>query len=327
MSLWGKYDAKSASGTGTIAVYAANATAIGASSANLADNFEVGDFLYVGKNNYVFTAISNNTTATVRSANASVDMASAQANGDYVVSEKPLFVPFSESLDSVSRNGVANAIYGVSTAEMTGTEGGIDSITVTAAGAGFTSRPTITFTGDGTGATATAVGIVATIAIGDTAGTGYANGDTITVTGGTGTSATATVTTGANDTIPASLTLVNAGAYTALPSLDEAATTNDGSGDDALTVDLTIGMGAVTVTAAGNNYTTPAVTIGGNTASTGTTLTITKQTSFGGQFAHAGWVRKTVGTGGRAGRVHYETLVAMSSINGDAEDDTVGLPE
>ena len=35
---------------------------------------------------------------------------------------------------------------------------------------------------------------------------------------------------------------------------------------------------------------------------------------------HVGWVKRTVGTGGRAGRVHYETLVAASSITGDAED-------
>jgi hypothetical protein len=39
--------------------------------------------------------------------------------------------------------------------------------------------------------------------------------------------------------------------------------------------------------------------------------------------AHAGWVVRRVGTGGRAGRVHYETLVAMGSLGGDgnaAED-------
>ena len=35
---------------------------------------------------------------------------------------------------------------------------------------------------------------------------------------------------------------------------------------------------------------------------------------------HVGWVKKTIGTGGRAGRVQYETLVAASSITGDAED-------
>ena len=38
------------------------------------------------------------------------------------------------------------------------------------------------------------------------------------------------------------------------------------------------------------------------------------------ELAHTGWVKKTVGSGGRAGRVHYETLVAASSISGDAED-------
>ncbi len=37
---------------------------------------------------------------------------------------------------------------------------------------------------------------------------------------------------------------------------------------------------------------------------------------------HAGWVRRTAGTGGRAGRVMHEVLVASSSISGDAADDT-----
>ena len=38
------------------------------------------------------------------------------------------------------------------------------------------------------------------------------------------------------------------------------------------------------------------------------------------EISHIGWVKKTIGTGGRAGRVFYETLVAASSITGDAED-------
>lgn len=38
--------------------------------------------------------------------------------------------------------------------------------------------------------------------------------------------------------------------------------------------------------------------------------------------AHAGWNLKTEGSGGRAGRVHIETLVAMRSMTGDAEDIT-----
>ncbi|CAB4162252.1 hypothetical protein UFOVP787_24 [uncultured Caudovirales phage] len=54
--------------------------------------------------------------------------------------------------------------------------------------------------------------------------------------------------------------------------------------------------------------------------------------------SHAGWVLRTEGTGGRAGRVHYETLVAMGSLGAqtaaygtpasvaDASDDTI-LPD
>lgn len=45
-----------------------------------------------------------------------------------------------------------------------------------------------------------------------------------------------------------------------------------------------------------------------------------------GIIPHAGWVLRTEGTGGRAGRVTYETLVAMGSIGdsgtADASDDT-----
>jgi hypothetical protein len=43
-------------------------------------------------------------------------------------------------------------------------------------------------------------------------------------------------------------------------------------------------------------------------------------------IAHAGWIKRTVGTGARAGRVQFETLVAASSITGDAADDAI-LPE
>jgi hypothetical protein len=37
---------------------------------------------------------------------------------------------------------------------------------------------------------------------------------------------------------------------------------------------------------------------------------------------HAGWVLRREGTGLRAGRVTYETLVAMGSMSGDGSDDT-----
>lgn len=40
----------------------------------------------------------------------------------------------------------------------------------------------------------------------------------------------------------------------------------------------------------------------------------------GTKAAHAGWVLRTAGTGGRAGRVTNEVLVAMSTLSTDSED-------
>ena len=51
------------------------------------------------------------------------------------------------------------------------------------------------------------------------------------------------------------------------------------------------------------------------------------QESLGTPPAHKGWNLKTTGSGGRAGRVQWETLVALSTVDDDnAADDTV-LPD
>ncbi len=79
---------------------------------------------------------------------------------------------------------------------------------------------------------------------------------------------------------------------------------------------------------AGTKITLNAVAAGGTAHTlTGGTATATASLGLGqdgdsniSEIAHVGWVKKTVGTGGRAGRVHYETLVAASSMSGDAED-------
>jgi hypothetical protein len=113
-----------------------------------------------------------------------------------------------------------------------------------------------------------------------------------------------------------------AGAYTALPDLSANEVTGGGTGAK-LNVD--IGVGTVTMDTIGSGYTsTPGVTISG-TGGVGAAAAAVMQTTGKG-IAHAGWNVRTAGSGGRAGRVQYETLVAMSSITGDASDDTV-LPE
>lgn len=44
--------------------------------------------------------------------------------------------------------------------------------------------------------------------------------------------------------------------------------------------------------------------------------------AVGNAAAHAGWILRTTGSGGRDGRVQEETLVAMGSLSSDASDDT-----
>lgn len=56
---------------------------------------------------------------------------------------------------------------------------------------------------------------------------------------------------------------------------------------------------------------------------TGETAVVSAVLSRGKHVAHAGWNLRRVGTGGRAGRVTYECLVAMGSMTGDASDDAV----
>ena len=106
MSLWGNKDSKTT--VGTCAVTTAGAVS-GAASAVLT-NYKVGDFLRVGANDYVFTAIADASNATVRSATGSTTIPASSAAA-YEVSEKPLSTVYSENID-------AALIYGASTTEV-----------------------------------------------------------------------------------------------------------------------------------------------------------------------------------------------------------------
>jgi hypothetical protein len=105
---------------------------------------------------------------------------------------------------------------------------------------------------------------------------------------------------------------------------------------DTFQLALTSGGAAIDITGTGNDAQTFAST--GNYDLTGTgnnaqyfeiqaaadqaTATASLGSGAGGTtLTHAGWVRRTVGTGGRAGRVQQEVLVAMGSMSGDQSDD------
>ena len=81
-----------------------------------------------------------------------------------------------------------------------------------------------------------------------------------------------------------------------------------------------------------NNVVTSAWVTNANVGVFGvSTEEIANTTGEGHAVSHTGWHLRTEGTGGRAGRVHYETLVAMKSITIEnpvvAANDDVQLPE
>ena len=73
--------------------------------------------------------------------------------------------------------------------------------------------------------------------------------------------------------------------------------------------------------ASGDNTTAGGATLQGETATATAVLTGRGYTKGA---AHTGWVLRTAGTGGRAGRVQYETLVAFGGdFSNDASDDAI----
>ena len=108
MSLWGNKDSKTT--VGTCAVTDAGAVT-GVASAVLT-NYKVGDFLRVGANDYVFTAIADASNATVRSATGSTTIPAIGATA-YEVSEKPLSTVYSENVDAALIYGADKVEVGI----------------------------------------------------------------------------------------------------------------------------------------------------------------------------------------------------------------------
>ena len=74
----------------------------------------------------------------------------------------------------------------------------------------------------------------------------------------------------------------------------------------------------VTLTAGGAGYSAAPVI----TAATGSGLSVEVSMGEGStNIAHTGWNKRTVGTGGRAGRVFWETLVAGGMADGAGDED------
>jgi hypothetical protein len=338
MALWGNNDSKTASGYANIS---SNGFVNGTSS-SFQTEARVGDFILMANNDYMIISITSNTAAQVLGASQNTSV-TAQANAAYVLSEKPRSALLDDGYHNANYpSGTTNTIYGMDTTESNVANGAVREVVITNAGSGYNANAAIAWTG----------GVGNTVAVADAANNS-SNG-AIAATGRITSVRTANV--GAGFTIgPAAA--VSAPAPITFNALTGVSNTNATIAittansrflvGDSLTYTVSTGNTAVAPLVSGVTYfvsfanTTQialAATSGGanlalvagvtETGHTiqGITATVVAVLSGVHQGDHAGWVRRIVGTGGRAGRITHETLVAMGSIAGDASDDNV-LPD
>jgi hypothetical protein len=195
---------------------------------------------------------------------------------------------------------VANTAGGANTqlANSTVATGRVTAVSANVTVGGYTSAPSVTIAAPGAqsfNANSAVTNATDAIAI-STANSIFLAGDKVTYTVAAGNTALTN--------------LVSGTAYFIKTSNSTAVTlTTVPNGD---TIDLTKGL-----TEAGHSLT-------GETATAVAELT---EVGYTKGAAHTGWVMRTVGTGGRAGRVQYETLVAFGgNFSDDASDDAI-LPD
>ena len=226
--------------------------------------------------------------------------------------------------------------FGISAAETSTGSGGVATAVITKAGSGYTANATVTFTATNGGTSAAAnvnvaVGRASVINI-TNEGSGYKTDPTIAISaptaivfnGNTAVSANAIALTAANTKFLVGDKVTYAGNTLSTPVGLTDQTTYFVSFANTTVIKLAATAGGANLTisaAAGDNTTAGGATLTGETAEGYVVV-------GGGENvgATAGWNIRTVGTGGRAGRVQYECLVAMRNVTGDASDDSI-LPD
>ena len=243
------------------------------------------------------------------------------------------------TLSGITNNEIIG-MYAIDNTEMAVTGGRVVEGVITFSGSGYLSNAAVAFSSNNTGssavanATANASGRVSAINI-STQGSGYSTspiitidapaaqtfaGNTSAVTVGNTTN-TGWISLGSNRAFFVNndiVTYLVAASNTALGGLTNN-TTYTVQTINSTAIQLLVSVGGAAV----NISSVPTSAQAGHSI---TGETATGAVSIGGTkvkgVAHAGWNIRTVGTGGRAGRVQYETLVAIG-ITTDGSDDTV----
>lgn len=328
MALWGNKDSKTASGTVSIA----DTGVVTGSSTAFTTQAKIGNTIRAAGVDYQIVTITSDTVAKVimgtNNGNGLVTTCSAQS---YTLSEKPAFVAH-ESASSSAVSGASSSVFGVDATEDTAGGDNVTNVAVAGGGARYLgAAPAVTFSGGGgTSAAATATiagGVVTTITV-TNVGSAYTSAPTVTIAKPARIIPTSGITT-ATDTIAYTAHGLNAGdavvynngggtSATGLTSGTTYYVIASGLTANAFKVSATDGGSTVDITGTGNNAQYFEIFAVVNRA----TATASLGSGAGGTtLTHAGWVRRTVGTGGRAGRVNQEVLVAMGSMTGDQADD------
>lgn len=331
MALWGNRDSKSASGTVSITT----GGAVTGSGTAFTTQARIGDTIKVGTDEYVIVSIASNTSCTVKPGINGGAMAQ-QTGQSYTLSEKPEFVALSEASGSPSGvRGDITKVFGVDTTEIAAGGDNVTTVTLTFAGTGYTEAThTATITGGGGSnaaitysGNATAPGTLTSVSV-TNVGSGYTSTPTVTFGLPRRTIGTDRINTTTN-VISYVGHLLNAGdvvkyfhgggtAATGLTNNTTYYVISSGLTANAFKVSETDGGAEVDISGTGNSA--QYFEVQGETRRATAVATLGDGTVGGA--AHAGWIRRTVGTGGRAGRVQTEVLVAMGSLTGDQSDDT-----
>ena len=333
MSEWGNYDAKTVYGT-SVNVTNGSTQVVGTGTLFTA-NLEIGDIIGIHSDlftkNRVAAIANNNTYLTL--ADPFLGTSNTTLAISYVkLNEQPKYVYQNGGTNGETGYVAMQSVYGVDTTEIAIGGANVTSISVGTAGTKYKEVPTVSVASGTLAATAAiSGGAVANVTI-TTTGGAYASAPAITIGSPFITFASANVSAAANTVTYAPGHLFVTG---------DAAVYSNGGGTSV--VGLTTGNTYYIINSSAN---TIALATSASNATLGTQLDITGVgvgvahkltlttaeaatatailgigTAAESQGAHAGWVKKTVGTGGRSGRVQYETLVAVGSITTDAVDD------
>jgi hypothetical protein len=318
MSLWGNNDSVSVSGTVTITQNDDLVTGnVVGSSTSFDTTTKVGNYLIAGSNTYVVTTIANATFVTVKAGTLGANVVAQSGGTSYNIQQAPASVPLSEV------GADASKVYGVDTTEMAVSNASIIQYITTFAGSGYSANALVTVDGNATANGLNTGGRISVLSV--LPGNTYTTSPTVTVAAPSAITFNAlTAVSNTEDTI--TISSANSKFLAGDKVLYLVATGNTAIGGlanntfyyiqaaNTTTVKLTTapGQAAIDLTA---SVTETGHSLTGETATAAAVLSGAKAGA-----AHAGWVRRIVGTGGRAGRVQEETLVAMGSIAGDLED-------